>query len=621
MSKQQDESSSARLQLELDLAIDQIRQLEFYKRWTEEYQATRLFRYSKGLRRTYARAQKVLKRNHTQSIVDVRDSYGDWTTRYEPMIEHFTCATANALSEKPLISVLMPTFNTPVEFLSAAIDSVKNQTYENWELCVADDCSTSDETISYLRQLSHPKIKVAFRSENGHISMASNTALASASGQWVALLDHDDLIAPHALAAMVIAASEHPEASLIYSDRDLFDSVKGRFEPFFKPDFDPDLLLAMNYLCHFQMMPRELVEGLGGFRSGFEGSQDWDLSLRIVEQSRPAQVVHVPMVLYHWRYHDNSVATTLDAKPYALRAATQALEEHLKNTNRRGSIEPIENGGWFNVDWTMPDPQPSVSVLLVSYEHAIRQDDRLRLIDSIGMKTTQLEVQEIVLQVGDNRSRAINASIRELTSDYVCVIDSRLTSFSENWLSRLLSLCSQPDVGIVGPLIATAQDKSVHTGVVMGLDDCFGELYQGTPVSWHGAYGRLLVARDFSAVSLSCMMIRREAWDAAQGLNDEALPDYGSDVDLCLRLSELGFRTIWTPHVKLSFADPTPTKSINPAAREGVEQYLREQWPRQILSDPFFNVNLDLDSNNDGFCVANPPRIIDFFRLGRVTNQ
>jgi GT2 family glycosyltransferase/2-polyprenyl-3-methyl-5-hydroxy-6-metoxy-1,4-benzoquinol methylase len=612
-------SQLIRAQLDASLAHDQIRQLEHFRELDQNYRNTRLFRFTKPLRSIYSRLrQNAQEIDRDQSSVD--QAYQAWIENYEPMVRQFVTSSSDALERRPRVSILMPTYNTPVQFLEAAVSSVERQSYENWELCIADDASSNEETLAFLRTLNgrDSRIKVAFRSSNGHIAVASNSAMELATGSWVALLDHDDTLPPHALAAMVLAASEHPEATLIYSDRDMFDAEIGRYQPYFKPDFDPELILALNYICHFQMMTKRVLEEVGGFRAELAGSQDWDLSLRVIAQSKPEQIVHVPLVLYHWRHHPGSVSASLDVKPYASGAAQRAVQDFLDSKDSLDTPVPIESGGWFHIVRPSSQIVQATTVLITGHTQ-----DALTKARSIFETSVPegVSVEELLFDVGEesNDSRLLNEAIARSRNEYICVVDSDLRPSSEGWFEELAATCGNSGIGVVGPSVLSRDRKHLHTGIVLGLEGSFAELYQGAPEDWAGAYGRLLVARNFSAVSNACMMIKKEAWSAVGGFNELDTPRRGSEVDFCLRVREVGYRTLWTPFARLATSSDYAPPILRDDRWTGVNDYLNERWADLMRRDPYFNPNLDLTAANDGFVPASPPRVVDLFRAGRVT--
>jgi hypothetical protein len=394
----------------------------------------------------------------------------------------------------------------------------------------------------------------------------------------------------------------------------MIDDTGQRFQPYFKPDFDPELILSLNYLCHLTLLKRSLVDQLGGFRLGIEGSQDWDLSLRAIAASGHDQIVHVPHVLYHWRLHPGSVSTSLGVKPYAAMAAKKAIVDYLSATNRPAEVAAIDSGGWYQITWALP---PSTARIALIIDRSTGLDPRAR--DLIGQtKTTLSDV--IVLDAsspagspGETKafSARVNEAIERVDADFVCVVRAGYRPADPNWLNKLLRYAAQPDVGVVGPSVISSDKTFVHTGVIVGLDGGAGELYRGVPHDSAGVYGRLIVTRGFSAVDRSCMVIDKRAWSAVGGFDETNTPEHFASVDFCLRLSERGWRTLWTPFAQLiATDDQVPSVPAEGGSYEAERSYLNQRWAAVALNDPHFNPNLLLASLNDGFHPASPPRVL-----------
>ncbi|TNF55159.1 MAG: glycosyltransferase, partial [Burkholderiales bacterium] len=408
-------------------------------------------------------------------------SYASWIQQVEqPLIADLTeqRRTVSQWARRPLVSIVLPTWNTPVPLLRACLDSVLAQSYPHWELCVADDASTEPHVRRVLSAYASrdERIRVTYRPRNGHICEASNTALEMAGGEFVALLDHDDVLAPHALFFMVRALQDHPEARLVYSDEDKLDSEGRRCDPFFKPDWSPDLLRAQNYICHLCMLQRQLVKTVGGFRAGYEGSQDYDLVLRCTEHlSEPGQIVHVPMVLYHWRQTEGSTAGGHQAKDYATGAAVRALEDHMQRT-RTGARVSVIAPGLYRSHWPLPPAPPLVSLIIPTRD----AHDVLRTcIESILGKTTYPHLELLVVdnqstcqqtmsyldeltrqEAGRvrvlrhdqpfNYSAINNMAARHAKGSILGLINNDIEVISPGWLTEMVSHAVRPDIGCVG---------------------------------------------------------------------------------------------------------------------------------------------------------------------------
>ena len=578
--------------------------------------------------------------------------------------------------EPPLISIIMPVYNTPEPYLRSAIDSVLAQVYENWELCIADDASSDGHVRGILEEYASKdsRIKLCFRRENGHISAASNSALSLATGDYMALLDHDDELAPHALAAVALEIHDHPDAVLIYSDEDKIDGKGNRFGPYFKCDFDPELILAQNYLNHLGVFRKGIVEKIGGFQEGFEGSQDWDLVLRVIETASPSQVRHIPRVLYHWRSHPLSAAGNSHAKPYAADAAKRAVEAHLERSGIEAEVIPLPDILAQRVRYTLPDPLPLVSVIIptrdgkllqgciksltqrTSYrpfeviivdngsveQHTLSYLSSLE--EGIGMQDTQevqdtqaqdvhemlrtegipgmrgpgtrsmdIQVQVLHLDIPFNYSTLNNAGASKATGELLCLLNDDIEVTDPEWLTEMVRHAVRPEVGAVGAKLLYPDGTIQHGGVILGLSGggAADHASRHVPAYSAGYFGRAALTQSFSAITGACLLVRRSLYDAMGGLDEEHLPVSFNDVDLCLRLRDAGYRTVWEPAAVLAHHESTSRgRDDNPrkAARVAKEvTWMRERWGDLILNDPAYNPNLSLATAD--FDLAWPPRI------------
>lgn len=562
--------------------------------------------------------------------------YGTWVAAYDTVDDEARTAIQrriDALPDPPLVSVILPVFNSPEPYLRAAIQSVQAQIYTNWELCIADDCSTAAWVPKVLDEYAamDARIKVRRRPVNGHISEASNTAIEMATGTWLALFDHDDVYPEHSLAVAVLALADVPDAGILYSDEDHIDDAGNRSGAYFKPDFDPVLLLGQNYFSHLCMLRRDLVKDAGGFRVGYEGSQDWDLVLRVVERLKPHQIVHVPHVLYHWRVHRASTASSIVAKPYAAVAARRSVADHLERTGKRGKVLPLRGSGFTRVRWELPEEPPGASVVVVP-----RSGERLvRCLDSARVRAAYPSVELVVVDDGDQRpmvrsflrdrqdsisvvrdDRHVNdgalrnAGARAATGDVLCFLHDDVEAITDGWLEEMVGLLLQPGIGAVGAKLLYPDGTVEHAGMVMGIGGTVGHVHRFTDALAPGYFGRAMLSQCFSAVSWACMLVRRDAFDAVGGFEEAHLSGAFLDVDLCLRLGEAGWRVAWTPHAELThFESPdewrvTAGENAVRLARE--VRYLHTRWADVLARDPAYNPNLSLA--HETWPLAWPPR-------------
>lgn len=602
---------------------------------------TRLFRYSHKLRSGYAGLRGKPKPWTLDALAPEPEpefpSYATWISAYDTIDDDDRSRLVERLSQladPPTISVLLPSYNTPRRYLSEAVNSVLSQMYPHWELCIADDCSTLPETLEYLTEVEHtdPRIHVERRSENGHISAALNTALAMSSGTWVTTLDHDDTLAEHTLAMFALAISDTPELEFIYSDEDKIDDSGIRSDPFFKPDFDPLLLEGQNYVCHLSMYRRKLLEDIGGYREGYEGSQDWDLALRASERLTPHQIAHIPRVLYHWRIHPGSTASSLSAKSYAVQAGQRAVEDHIERTGRAGHVVPAGSSGWTRVKWAIPDPPPLVSIVIPTRDGAYLD----RCLDSIRQRTTYPNFEVVVVDNGSEshsvlqylRSRESsltivrddapfnypqinNRAVERATGDVICLLNDDTEVLGGDWLDEMVGQLMQDGVGAVGAMLYYPNGQIQHAGVVLGIGGVAGHaLRTGDRLSAVGS-GRIQLPRSISAVTAACMVVRREAWEQVNGMDARNLPVAFNDIDFCLRLVEAGWRLVWTPFAELthheSISRGLDTEGERAARFAGEIRYMKQRWGFKLRNDPAYNPNLSLHHEN--FSLAWPPRV------------
>jgi glycosyltransferase involved in cell wall biosynthesis len=542
-----------------------------------------------------------------------------------------------ALPRHPLISIVMPVYNPDLVHLSSAIDSVRSQIYENWELCIADDASTDESVARTLKQYAtaDSRIKITFRERNGHIAACSNSALELATGEWVALLDQDDLLPEHALAVVAATIAEYPQAGLIYSDEDKIDESGARCLPFFKPDWNPELLLGQNYISHLGIYRRTLVVEIGGFREGYDGSQDHDLALRCTEKLRPTQIRHIPRVLYHWRMVEGSAAALAEAKPYAPEAARRAIADHLQRKNVGGKVVACpENREWYRVIYDLPSPWPLVSIVIPTRDHVTLLQ---RCLTSIREKTDYAPIEIVIVDNGStepethaflrdlardsnvhiltepgefNFSRLINRGARAARGQILAFVNNDVETEKSGWLREMVSHAVRPEVGAVGARLWYPDGRLQHAGVVLGLHGVAGHAFQHFLAQPVAPMNRTFVlAQNYSAVTAACMVLRKTTFYDLGGF-DENLPSNSNDVDFCLRAYEAGLQIVWTPYADLIHHESASRgRDFGSAQRAQVLRemaYMLEKWGEQLRRDPFYSPNL---SDSDAFALAWPPRI------------
>lgn len=570
---------------------------------------------------------------------DVAHNYSVWTQLYDTLTNtdrEAILARVAELQYKPVISVIMPVYNVEESWLRSAIESVGKQLYPHWELCIADDNSTEPHIRKVLEEYSSQdaRIKVTYREQNGHISAASNSALALASGEFVALLDHDDELPEHSLYVIAHELNSFPQADLIYSDEDKINEKGERLFPHFKTDWNPDLLYSCNTISHLGVYRTSIVKSIGGFREGYEGSQDYDLALRFIEQIPESHIRHVPYVLYHWRAISGSVALASGEKNYAHEAARKAISSHFE----RKGIEAVVTEGhncFHRVIYPVPDPAPLVSLIIATRDRLelLRQTidgllnetdyDPLEIIivDNLSKNFDTLKylhdiqndrrVKVIEYRDRFNFSAINNLGFRQSTGELIGLINNDIKVLSPRWLREMVSHALRPGIGAVGAKLLYPDDTVQHAGVILGINGVAAHAHKGFPRNSPGYMNRAMSIQNLSAVTAACMVMRRNVFGEVGGMDDVNLSVAFNDVDLCIRILEKNYRIVWTPYAELYHLesasrgrDDTPENA--PRFRKEVE-YMMNVWKDKLAYDPYYNPNLTM--YEEDFSLALPPRI------------
>lgn len=564
--------------------------------------------------------------------------YENWVSCYDsitPEIRTHLSTRLEDLTFKPLISIILPVFNTPEKYIRQAIQSVQRQIYQNWELCIVDDCSTLSWIPAVLNEYAatDSRIKVKRLETNGHICIASNAAIEMATGTWIALFDHDDLLAEQALALVALAIESNKGSGLIYSDEDHCDEDGQRSNAYFKPDFDPLLLLGQNFVSHLSVFRRDLIEKVGGFRPGYEGSQDWDLVLRVSELLESDQIIHLPYVLYHWRVHSESTSSSLAAKPYAVDAGRRGVSDYLRRTNKNASCSTIGFSGFNRISWDIPINPPTVSVVILPR----CANQFVRCISSIATRSTYPNLELVVVDDGEFRpplrrfiseregwftlvrddrvvsdSALRNSGASAARGDVLCFLHDDTEVITSDWLEEMVGLLMQPDIGAVGAKLLYPDGSIQHAGIVAGIGDTVGNPHRlHVDRLGSGYFGRAILTQSFSAVSWACMAVKREAFEAVGGFDELHLAGLFGDVDFCFRLGEAGWRVGWTPNAELFHLEPSDqsrgTEGENAIRFNNDIHYLHRRWGALLANDPAYNPNLSLA--HETMSLAWPPRV------------
>ncbi|MGR9052553.1 MAG: glycosyltransferase [Gammaproteobacteria bacterium] len=599
-----------------------------------------LFRSLRFVKRRLSALRRALVfKRVTAAVHDVND-YRLWVERYATLTKQDLVSMKDDIAKQPhwpKIALLMPVFNTRKELLIDALESVLGQVYPYWELCIADDCSDQAHVKNILKRYvaKDARIKTVFRQSNGHISAASNSALELVEADYVALLDHDDVLSPDALYRIGLAIKQHPEAELIYSDEDKLDSDGHRYAPYFKPDWNPDLLTSHNFICHLGVYRTEMIKAVGGFRSEFDGAQDYDLALRCVERIEPARIIHIPRVLYHWRAAEGSTANGIHEKPYAVDAMQAVMREALARRGLDADVLTHERlPGALRVRYKLPARPPKVTMVIPT-----RNGFTLvkRCIESILERTDYPDYEIILVDNGSDdivavryfRELARNERIRVIRDDspfnyaainnraaalangeVIALLNNDLEVINDDWLAEMVALAVRDETGAVGAKLLYPNDTLQHCGVIVGLGGVAGHSHKHFPKDHPGFCGRLLLTQNLSAVTAACLVVKKSVFDAVGGFDEEHLTVAFNDVDLCLRIREQGYWNVWTPYAQMYHYESasrgyedTPEKQ----ARFSKEiEYMKTRWGDSLLQDPAYNPNLTLD--REDFSLAWPPR-------------
>lgn len=573
-----------------------------------------------GISHTIQRAKIEKLRNQA--------SYPNWLARNEVLdIEAMTQEIAT-FHYQPKISIAMPVYNVEEKWLRLCIDSILNQVYTNWELCMADDASTDPNVKKILTEYQQldERIRVVFREQNGHISEATNSALAIATGEFVALLDNDDELAINAFYEVVKVLNENPELDLIYSDEDKIDMDGNRSDPAFKPDWSPDLLLGTNYISHLGVYRRSILEEIGGFRKGYEGSQDYDLVLRFTEKTTKERIKHIPKVLYYWRMLPTSTAVDQGSKGYAFEAGLRAVQDALVRRGINGHATHGAANGLYDVYYDIKSDK-LVSIIIPTKNG---YKDVQRCVSSIIEKTTYQNYEIIMADNGStdpkmhelyaefeqqlpgrffvesidipfNFSTINNRAVKKAHGEYLLFLNNDTEVITENWLTLMVSFAQQERIGCVGAKLLYPNNTVQHAGVILGLGGVAGHGHYGYPHGDLGYFGRLAINVNYSAVTAACLLMKKADFDAVGGF-EEAFTVAFNDVDLCLKVQALGRDNVWLHEAELyHFESQTRGYDDKGKKKKRFEQekvMMEEKWGPLIENDPFYNPNLTRDIPN-----------------------
>lgn len=591
-----------------------------YLKKIRPYNIQKGFRYLKhyGLREFLVRLSERMEPEEVP--------YGPWFEKHKASREQLEKQRARKWDRTPLLSIVVPAYRTPEEFLEQMMDSLLAQSYENWELCIANGSPEDDRMQKVLREYTKKdsRIRVKNLEENLGIAGNTNAALGMASGEFVGLLDHDDLLAPNALYEVADRIVADEQTDVLYTDEDkVTTDLKEHFQPHFKPDFSIDLLRSNNYICHFFVVRRTLLEKTGGFRREFDGAQDYDFIFRCTEAAE--KIVHIPEVLYHWRTHKESTADNPVSKMYAFEAGKRAIESHLERCREQGVVSHTKDMGFYRVDYPVQG-SPLVSVVIPNKDHS---DMLMRCVNSIKEKTTWKNYEIIIAENNsvqketfdcyqklqeDSRIRVItwerefnysainNFAVREARGEYLLFLNNDVEVISEGWMTFMLGNCQREEVGIVGAKLYYPDDTIQHAGTIIGIGGIAGHAFLNMPRSRTGYLHKASIQLNVSAVTAACMMMKRSVFESLQGF-EERLSVAFNDVDLCLRTVQAGYLVVYLPWAQLYHYESRSRGAEDSEEKirrfQGEIEFMRSRWIGLLKSgDPYYNKNLTLSKWN-----------------------
>ena len=550
--------------------------------------------------------------------------YGPWYEAYVPDEETLNRQRKRKFLNAPLISVVVPAYHTPPLFLRQMLDSLIAQTYGGWELCIANGSPDDKEMEAVLEEYEKRDSRIRHENLKENLGIAENTnaAFRMAKGEFIGLLDHDDLLAPNALYEIALALEKNPEADVVYTDEDkVTTDLKEHFQPHLKPDFNLDLLRSNNYICHFFTVRREIVEQVGGFRKEFDGAQDYDFIFRCTEEAR--KILHIPEILYHWRTHKESTADNPASKMYAFEAGKRAIEAHLKRTGTDGEVSHTPDLGFYRVKYPVKG-EPLISIIIPNKDEKESLEACLK---SIWEKTTYKNYEIIVVENNStsdeifqyykeisqkgvrllrwkkefNYSAINNFGAAHAKGEFLLFLNNDVTVITPDWLTELAGLCQRKEVGAAGVKLLYPDNTIQHAGCVIGIGGIAGHMFVDMPANRTG-YLHKASLQDMSAVTAACMIMKKQVFDQVGGFTEELAVAF-NDVDLCLKINKAGSLVVYDPYVQLYHME-SKTRGAEDS-KEKVRrfqteiEYMRCHWLDILKNgDPYYNKNLSLTKWN-----------------------
>lgn len=552
--------------------------------------------------------------------------YSPWYEEYRPTEEALAKQRGRKWKVQPKFSVVVPAYETPEKFLGEMIDSLLSQTYENWELCIANGSPRDKRMEQVLKEYAQKDMRIRYENLKENLGIAENTnaAFAMAQGDFIGLLDHDDLLAPNALYEVAAALEAEPEGDVVYTDEDkVTTDLSEHFQPHLKPDFNIDLLRSNNYICHFFVVRREIVEKVGGFRREFDGAQDYDFIFRCTEEAR--KVCHVPEILYHWRTHKASTADNPASKMYAFDAGKRAIEEHLRRRGVQGIVRHTKDLGFYRVEYP-PVKEELISIIIPNKDE---KETLEKCLKSIREKSTYKNYEIIIIENNStseeifryyeelkkienirvltwekefNYSAINNFGVSHARGEYLLFLNNDIEVITSHWLEEMLGNCQRTEVGAVGVKLYYPDDTIQHAGCVIGIGGIAGHMFVGMDRSRTGYLHKASIQQDLSAVTAACMMMKAEAFQKAGGFTEELAVAF-NDVDLCLKVGKQGYLVVYNPWVEMyhyeskSRGQEDSEDKIRRFQRE--IEYMRTHWIDILKKgDPCYNRHLSLSKWN-----------------------
>ncbi len=570
----------------------------------------------------------IVKSRHKLQGLDNDYDYGEWYELTRPSEQELEAQRQTRFDYEPKLSVVIPVYKTPERYLKEMLESILNQTYKNWEVCIADGSPRGESTERILRRFAErdTRIKYVILGENKGIAGNTNAALEMARGDFIVLADHDDTLTPDALFECVKAMNEDPFYDVIYSDEDKLDmDGQALFDPHFKPDFNPDLLTSVNYICHLFVVNRNLVEAAGGFRQEFDGAQDYDFIFRCTEKAR--RICHIPKVLYHWRCHMNSTASNPESKMYAFEAGARAIKAHYERVGI--PVDSVEKGVDYGIYHTRfhLEEEPLVSVIIPNKDHRAdlelcltslldkgtyrnlevivvennsTEPETFRYYETLQKKRTNVTV--VTWEKGFNFSAINNFGVTFSRGEYLLFLNNDIEVIEPDVIREMLGYAMRQDVGIVGARLLYQDDTIQHAGVVIGFGGIAGHTFIGLHQAENSYFHRAMCAQDYSAVTAACMMSKRSLFDEVGGFREDLAVAF-NDIDYCLKIRALGKKVVYNPYALLYHYE-SKSRGLEDTP-EKVERFNREvarfigYWPEIVIQgDPYYNPNLTLRKSN-----------------------